>query len=143
MIATGTGMSDMWIEVHIDTTNRYTSGGSAITGKTLYSQSATTALTAFNASTAIVATADTTTYTRLFRRKIRTAIPVAGDIYKIAFDGQYDSGSYALNSAVASVYNVHSPICVIPPVGTCLVYIFGTGMTVAPTYEGVIEFTER
>ena len=143
MIATGTGMTDMWIEVHIDTTNRYTSGGSAITGKTLYSQSATTAFTAFNASTAIVATADTTTYTRLFRRKIRTAIPVAGDIYKIAFDGQYDSGSYALNSAVASVYNVHSPICVIPPVGTCLVYIFGTGMTVAPTYEGVIEFTER
>jgi hypothetical protein len=143
MITTGTLMTDMWIEVHIDTTNRYTSGGSAITGKTLYSQSATTAFTAFNASTAIVATADTATYTRLFRRRIRTAIPVAGDIYKIAFDGQYDSGSYALNSSVASVYNVHSPICVIPPVGTALIYIYGTGMTVAPTYEGVIEFTER
>lgn len=143
MVATGTGMTDMWVEVHIDTTNRYTSGGSAITGKTLYSQSATTAFTAFNASTAIVATADTATYTRLFRRKIRTAIPVAGDVYKLVFDGQYDSGSYALNSSVASIYNIQAPVCIIPPVGTMLVYIFGTGMTVAPTYEGVIEFTER
>lgn len=143
MIATGTGMTDMWIEVHIDTVNRYTSGGSAITGKTLYSQSATTAFTAFNASTAIVASADTTTYTRLFRRKIRTAIPVAGDVYKLVFDGQYDSGSYVLNSATASIYNIQAPVCVIPPVGTMLIYIFGTGMTVAPTYEGVIEFTER
>jgi hypothetical protein len=143
MIATGTGMTDMWVEIHIDTVNRYTSGWVSIPWKSLYSQSGSTAFTAFSANTAIVASADTATYTRIFRRRIRTAIPVAWDVYKIAFDGQYDAWSYALNSAVASIYNIHTPICVIPPVGTCLIYIYGTGMTVAPTYEGVIEFTER
>jgi hypothetical protein len=142
-ITAGAGLTDLWVEVHIDTANRYTSGGSAITGKTLYSQTATTAFTAFNASTAIVATADTTTYTRLFRRKIRTAIPVAGDSYKLIFDSMYDGGSYALNSTVASIYNIQAPVCVIPPVGTMLVYIFWTAMSTAPTWEGTIEFTER
>lgn len=143
LIWAGTGLTDLWVEVHIDTANRYTSGGSAITGKTLYSQSATTAFTAFNASTAIVATADTATYTRLFRRRIRTVAPVAWDVYKLIFDGVYDTGSYAINGTVPSVYNINAPVCIIPPVWTLLIYIYATGMTVAPTWEGTIEFTER
>ena len=143
LIGAGTGLTDLWMEVHIDTTNRYTSGWSAITGKTLYSQSATTAFTAFNASTAIVATADWSTFTRLFRRKLRTVAPVAWDVYKIIFDSVYDWWNYALNQTVPGVYNIQCPVCIIPPVGTLLVYIFATGMTVAPTWEWTIEFTER
>lgn len=143
LIGAGTGLTDLWIEVHIDTVNRYTSGGTAITPKTLYSQSAVTAITPYVASTAIVASADTATFTRLFRRRIRTVAPVAGDVYKVIFDGVYDGGSYALNSTVPGVYNVQAPVCVIPPVGNLLIYIYASGMTVAPTWEGNIEFTER
>lgn len=143
MIGAGTGLTDFWVEVHVDTANRYSSGGIAVAGKSMYAQTAATAFSMYTASTAIVATADTTTYTRVFRRRVRTVAPVAGDVYKLVFDGQYDSGSYALNSTVPQVYNVQAPVCVIPPAGSAVIYIYATGMTAAPTFEGTVEYIER
>lgn len=137
----GTGLTSLECAVLLGTGNNYTSGGTALTLRSARTQSPATALIYYSGASAIVGT-NTNTIT-IARQRIRTGIPVVGDNFKLNFGGEPTTETGLLSGAAAAMYAHNLPPLVIPPQGTALIYLWGGGQTVAPTYEFIIEIIER
>lgn len=140
----GTAGTDLQFAIVVDSANRYSSGGAARTPVNARADSGTAASVAFyDASTAIVASASGSSARTIARNRLRTAIPVIGDIYSLlcGCDNVPEMGAVS-GSAAQKMTLVTAPV-VIPPGGTALVYLWSTAQTAAPTYEYTVEWAER
>jgi hypothetical protein len=137
----GTGLTSLECAVSLGTGNNYTSGGTPLTLRSIRLQSPATSLIYYSGASAIVST-NTNTIT-IARQRIRTGIPVVGDNFKLNFGGEPTTETGLLSGAAAAMYAHNLPPLVIPPQGTALIYLWGGGQTVAPTYEFIIELIER
>lgn len=146
LICTNAGASgtSLDVAVHVDTANRYASGGTAMVAVNAKADaSAATLATIYNASTAIGATAATGTTRLIAHSKLRTGIPVIGDVYSLNFGADPTVEMGFLSGTVASLF-AHSVVpVIIPPQASALIYLWSMGQTAAPTYEIVIEHVER
>lgn len=132
----GASLSSLQIAVVIDTTNRYTSGGTTLTCKSIPSQTASTS-TVRVGTTAIVASAAGSTAQLVYRTTIKSAIPAVNDVYNIEF-----SNDCVSDGITGTRYNIKSGPIKVQPIATCLIYIWGPSQTTAPTFEGSVYFTE-
>ena len=149
----GVGLTSLEGLVVIDTEDRYVSGG-ALNGPTVSGNSLVTGnlradlqsagiAQIRNASTAIVASAagsGTRTHSRV---KLRTGIPVLGDVYTLAFGAEPAAELGPLSGTAAQGITHSMPALVIPPQTSALIYLWGPAMTTAPTFEVIVEHVER
>ena len=134
----GTALSQLQLVVIVDTVNRYSGGGTVITGKSsLTNSNATCEIRTGTAP--IVATGTTPTERRAYVGTIKAAITAINDNYTFHFgnDAIFEQG-LTTNTLVSKSL----PPIVIPEGGSAMVYLFGAGMTAAPTFEGTVSFKE-
>lgn len=143
-VGVNTTGTDLNCAVVVDSTNRLSSGGLAATISNARADSGIGTIAAlFSATTAIVATAAGGTARSVFRTRIRNAINVAGDLFKISFGAEPTTQTGLLSGAAAALYAHCAPPVVVPPGGSALIYLWSAAQTAAPTYEWQLEWAER
>jgi hypothetical protein len=134
----GTGLTALQLVVIVDTVDRYTSGGTIVNLKSSLSMTPSTAI-ARTGQISIVATNTTTTENRVHIGAIKSVIPAINDNYTLYFGNDNIVETGLTNS---TRQGLSLPPVIIPVGGTALIYLFGAGMTAAPTFEGTIYTIE-
>lgn len=125
----------------VDTTSRYTSGGTAITPANLNTAGLSSgALVVFGAIVAAAASANART---VHRSMGRSAIPVLQDEWLFKYGSQNHEGPSSLGGAVALRMPVPGGPVVLRPGDTYLLYGWGTSNAAAPSWEFELGHTER
>jgi hypothetical protein len=135
----GAGMAQgLQLVVIVDTVDRYTSGGTIVNLKSSLNMTPSTAI-ARTGQVPIVATNTTTTENRVYIGAIKSAIPAINDNYSLYFgnDNIFETGLMTNTQQSKSL-----PPVIVPVGGTALIYLFGTGMSAAPAFEGTIYTIE-
>lgn len=129
------------VAVTLDSSNRYSSGGSAITptNTNMASSRATVATMFFGA---VVLTAATGAVRTVARFNPKQAILVAGDVISMDF-GEHSSGSAALTGAAAQVLPASLGPVIIGGGHSLNFHIWYPAATAAPTFEFEIGMWER
>lgn len=140
-VVAGTGLTALDALFTVDTTNRVSSGGTAMTMTSLASRRSPNAsvllgpvtLTAESGGTAL----------QVGRVRLRTGIPVVGDIIKIAFGSEPTTEFGVVSGTAAAMFGHSTPAFIIPPGGTGIIYLWGAAQTAAPTFEVQLMMVER
>jgi hypothetical protein len=142
-VTAGTGITSVDMAVVVDNTNRITSGGTAITPNNVKVDSPNTTIASMliAGASAIVAAAAGAGTRLVGRAKLFVGAVAVGQVYKISFGSDLNAGSISNGNALTGAQDF-API-VIPPGCMALIYLFNAGATVAPTYEFMLEWTER
>ncbi len=140
VVAVGTGVTNFNISCVTDSVNRHSSGGTLLTPRPALASNPDAAIT----SISVVATANAVVSTTrtVGRAVLKNAALVVGDTITINFGGELPE-STSLTGTTSSNFSVNLPAMVVPPGGTGLIYLWGTGMTGAPTFEVTFEHYER
>lgn len=140
----GTAAAAFHYAVAIDTTNRWTSGGTAIV-PTNVNGSISTATSAVLHVGAITAPAASANVRYTGRGVFRAAIPVANDQYILAFGASDIAASNSGDVAGTTVCNhvCHTSPVIVPPGGSLLVYTWGASMSNSPEVEFEMGYWER
>ena len=151
--AIGSGLTSLESMVVVDTANRYVSGGllasEAVSGSALVTANvrpdrpATPSAQIRTATAALVATAPGATARMHSRQKLRNGIPVIGDHISVVFGSEPQPEFGPLSGTSAQILQQGAPAVVIPPQCEFLFYIWGPGMTAAPTFEVMLALAER
>ena len=152
-LAAGTAITTLEMAVVLDSLPRYSSGGSVLPSMSTNSSVGAQLLNTVQAgggggarvmtsSTAIVATAANQTTRLVNRLRIKYSVPVIGDTYIVNFGNELADSPGLLTGGPSRFAAGMGPI-VIAPQGSCLIYVYGAGMTASPTYELTLEYTER
>jgi hypothetical protein len=143
--AAGTGLTALESLTVVDSNpTRYTSGGAAMVPVNTKADDASASIAqVFNASTAIVAAAAGAGTRVIARTKLKGAIPVIHDNFAISYGAEPTVEMGPLSGATASLFTHSGPALIIPPQCCALIYIWGAGMTAAPTFEVALEMVER
>lgn len=143
-VGVNTAGTELNCAVVVDSTNRLTSGGLAATIVNLRADSAVGSIALlFSATTAVVASAAGVTARLAMRTKLRIAINVLGDIYRLCFGSAPASETGNLAGTTAQLFAHGAPPIVVPPGGSALIYLWSAAQTAAPTYEWQLEWAER
>lgn len=149
--AAGTGLTALDAAVYVDTANRYVSGGllnnsggnALVTANTKADGAIASIAQIYSGTTAIVASAAGSGTRAHSRIKLRTGIPVAGDIFTLSFGAEPQPEFGAVSGTVASAFTHSVKSLVIPPQACALIYLWGLGQTAAPAFEIDMEHVER
>lgn len=150
----GTGLTSLESAAVVDTANRYSSGG------TLAAEvAASNGLQVANirpdrpatpgaqirtsTNTSLVASAAGASARIHSRQKLRTGIPVIGDHISIVYGAEPAPEFGPLSGTAAQILQQGGPAVVIPPQCDFLFYLWGPGMTAAPTFEIALVLAER
>lgn len=133
----GTGLTSLRISIRVSKTNKYTSGGTTITALSSLTQTASTG-TVRVGTVAIVSPAEGTDTLRVYNGTIKNAIPAVNDTYTLDFGNEYIT-----ESNVGGRTAMKCPPIIIPAGGCAMINIWGPGQTAAPTFEGMLYFTEE
>lgn len=149
----GTGLTSLEGAAVVDTATRYTSGGilaapvAAANGLAVANvradRPASSGCEVRTATTAIVATNAGATTRIHSRQKLRTGIPVIGDTISVVFGAEPAPEFGPLSGTVAQLMQQGAPAVVIPPQTEFMYYLWGPGMTAAPTFEVALLWSER
>lgn len=149
----GTALTSLEGMAVVDTASRYVSGGllasDAVSGSALVGSNVRPDMPALpgaqlrTGTTAIVASAPSATARMHSRQKLRTGIPVLGDCISVVFGAEPEPEFGALSGTAAQLMQQGAPAVVIPPQCDFLYYIWGPGMTAAPTFETMLVIAER
>jgi len=143
IVGAGTAEAAIHYAVLMDSTNRYTSGGTAIVpvNSNMGISMASSTLLYVGAITAPAASANVR---QTGRGLFRNAIAVANDQYILAFGASDVSASASQLASTTSIIQTFptSPV-VICPGGSLLVYLWGASMSAAPTAEFEMGFWQR
>lgn len=145
LIVTGAGTAGTRLDcsIFVDTTVRYTSGGTAATPVNANVGVASASIAKFyDASSAIVSPAASSNMVRIARLLLRSQIPVVMDQYYLDFGGATYSGGITNGTAPLAV-SVPVPTTVIGPQQSLLVFLHSASQSAAPTYEYDVVWTER
>ena len=144
--AAGTGTTAMDMAIVIDPSNRYSSGGTALTQTAPRRSGPTTTAIArvdFGAVTCAAAGGSARTVSRL---KLKHAALVVGDEFFIAFGGRRGGGPFALNGAAAASYEYSvGPVSLDPSAtaNSCVFHVWYAGVSAAPSFECEFGLWER
>lgn len=124
-------------------TDRYTSGGSAITPVNPNGGSTVTSAATVRFG-ALVTTAASTLARLVGNGLIRNVITVAGDLYTFDFGGAVPAAAaHAIaGTAIANIVIPHAPV-VLDPGQTFVMSLHAASQTVASEYEFELHYTER
>jgi hypothetical protein len=137
--AAGTGGTSLQCAVVIDSYNRYTSGGTALTPQKSDSYGAPSIAQVY-AGNIVAAAALSSARTPVGLRYLKGAIPVAGDTYTLQF-GSVDSVS-SLQAATITFSEQHMPPIAVNPGEIALVYIWLPSQSAASSYAPEIGWYE-
>lgn len=143
IVGAGTAEAAVQYAVLLDSTNRYTSGGTAIVPKNanMGISTSTASLLYVGAITAPAASANVR---QVGRGLFRNAIAVANDQYILSFGASDVSASASQLASTTSIMQTFpAPPVVVNPGGSLLVYLWGASMSAAPTAEFEMGFWER
>lgn len=128
----------------IDTTNRYSSGGTALTPVNPNSDIAAAGSIAVVHYGAVVAAAASGNVRYLSRITARKVIPVAGDEFFINCGSQDSPNSSALNGTAPTRYGIPTGPIMVGPTGTILLHMWApSNVTTAGSYELEMGWWER
>ena len=141
--AAGTAGASVHFTHQIDSTNRFSSGGAALTARNVNMDSSKAAVATVNAG-AVTATAASGASRKLGHVQLRNVIPVIGDRYRINFGGTDNAVSSlaVAGTAVANVVvNLH-PV-VLGPGDSWVFTLYLPSQTAASSYEVDMGWIER
>lgn len=141
--AAGTAGASVHFTHQIDSANRFTSGGTALTARNVNMDSSIASIATINVG-AVTAPAASGAVRKLGHYLLRTVIPVVGDVYRINFGGTDSptSGLAVGGTAVANVtVNVH-PV-VLGAGDTWVLTLYLPSQTAASSYEVDMGWIER
>lgn len=124
-----------------DSINRYSSGGSTLTGVGLHGDQSRTSLAVINAGAVVAAAASAARVVARFQA--RSTIPVVGDEYIFDFGGMGQGGSIPINGTNASRFIIPVPKIEIANGHTMLLHTWwaSNGVT-PPSFEVELTYDE-
>lgn len=140
--AAGTNGTNFLYAMDVDTGNRFTSGGTAITpvNPNILSSATTISTLNFGAITSPAAN----NVRRVKHGQIRSVIKVIGDVYLFTFGSAVaPTAGMVLEGTAQAVIPVHCPPVVIGPNSTFLLHEIAASQSVAATYEFSMGWWER
>lgn len=142
VVAPGTTGTNWNWAMYLDTGNRFTSGGTAITpvNANMASSNTSNAVVNFGAITAPAANAQR----KIIAQPGRTVIKVAGDEYLFAFGDTAPVSTGMIMEGTAQLNRVFQcPPIVVPPQCTFLFYEWGASQNTAASFEFGLGYWER
>lgn len=138
-VGAGTALTSLNALTSIDSTTRYSSGGTVHPAVSVRS-GRTPSVEVRSLATLVAAPA---TSIQIARTTLKTGIPVVGDIFKLNYGAEF-APEYGLVSGTGASHFGHSaPPCIIPPQWNATVYMWGPAQTAAPTFEVQVVMAER
>jgi hypothetical protein len=129
----GTGLTAFYIMGIMDSTARYTSGGTTIVARNNALAASTATIRV--GTTAIVSPVPSATARTVFQPVVlKSAITAINDMFHIVFG---ETGTFSQVGGTRSL-----PAIRIPANGSLALHLIGPGMTAAPTFEGTIIIEE-
>lgn len=116
----GAGLTALDGAVLLGALSNYTSGGTSVTMKDLRTITTSAMGVLYAGASAIVSTAPSLVVSRC---KIRTGIPVIGDVYKLNFGGEPTTETGLLSGTAASLFAHNLPPLIIPPQSAGFIYL--------------------
>lgn len=143
VVAPGTGTTQLECAIVIDSSARYSSGGTDVSANSVNATMMDVAPSIAKVYTGTITATAAVAARQVGRAVLRTVLPAAGDVYFLDFgpEGMGVSGIPAGTPAILQTYKM--PGIVIGPGQSALLYIWGAGMTAAPTFEYQIVWVER
>lgn len=139
----GTAATEFQYAVAIDTTNRWTSGGTAIVPTNVNGSISTSTSGVLHVG-AITAPAASANVRYTGRGCFRAAIPVAQDQYILAFGASdISSGVTEIAGTTKLMNTYHTSPVVVPPGGSLVIYTWGASMSNSPEVEFEMGYWER
>lgn len=129
----GTGLTSPDMLFTVDTQNRYSSLGNVMTMAGLRSRRAPNAIVNFGTVTLTAESGGTAL--QVGRARLKTAAPVIGDVFKVAFGSEPTTEFGAISGTAAGIFGHSAPPMIIPPGGTGIMYLWSAGQTAAPAFE--------
>lgn len=124
-----------------DNTNRFSSGGSTLTGNALHGDTTRTSLAVINAGAVVAAAASAARV--LARFQARAAIPVVGDEYLFVFGSKGQGASIPINGTNASRIVIPLPKVEIANGHTMLLHAWWASVAVTPaSFETELVYDE-
>ena len=146
LIVTGAGTAGTRLDlsVYMDSTTRFTSGGTANTPVNMNMGVTTSSIAKFyDASVAIVSPAATANLRRVGHVVLRTQIPVVMDQYAVEFGGKSGNSTGITNGTAPLAIQLGTGPVVIAPQQSCLLFLHSASQSGAPTYEFEVTWAER
>ncbi len=139
VITAGTGLISLKYAVYIDSVNRFSSGGTLVNANSfnmdMRDSKGTPVGSIVNLYTGPITLTATSTARPAGRGVFRQGAPVVGDQYIIDFGSVagYHNPTLSGTNPIAQSFPV--PFITIGPEQSIIIYIWGVGMTAAPTFE--------
>lgn len=139
--AAGTAGASVQCAVTIDSTNRYTSGGSALTPVNVNMDDATATIAVVHAGNITAAAASGSVRTVAGQRYLKGAIPVAGDEYSLKFGSATTEANITISTIMKT--GIKLPPVIIGPQQSALVHLWLPSQSAASSYAPELSWWER